>query len=82
MFKQLMFQQQNAHTMLFFLRNCSQFGDIYQEEYFISVLKHEVNIVKELPPRLKSIDIEAIGSLVSYLLSFCAQFELTMHTPF
>lgn len=65
-----------------FLRNCSQFGDIYQEEYFISVLKHEVNIVKELPSRLKSIDIEAIGSLVSYLLSFCAQFELTMHTPF
>ncbi|KAL9455896.1 hypothetical protein AB3S75_005179 [Citrus x aurantiifolia] len=43
----------------------SQFGDIYQEEYFISVLKHEVNIVKELPSRLKSIDIEAIGSLIT-----------------
>ncbi|KAH9749069.1 O-fucosyltransferase 8 [Citrus sinensis] len=43
----------------------SQFGDIYQEEYFISVLKHEVNIVKELPSPLKSIDIEAIGSLIT-----------------
>lgn len=43
---------------------CSQFGDIYQEEYFVNMLKDEVNIVKELPPHLKSIDIEAIGSLV------------------
>ncbi|KAM1004720.1 hypothetical protein EV2_005011 [Malus domestica] len=43
----------------------SQFGDIYQENYFIDVLKDEVNIIKELPPRLKSLDLEAIGSLIT-----------------
>ncbi|KAA8519637.1 hypothetical protein F0562_013918 [Nyssa sinensis] len=43
----------------------SQFGDIYQEEYFINNLKDEVNIVKELPPHLKSLDLEAIGSLIT-----------------
>lgn len=43
---------------------CSQFGDIYQEEYFMSMLKDEINIVKELPPHLRSLDIEALGSLV------------------
>lgn len=49
---------------------CSQFGDIYQEGYFINTLKEEVDIVKELPPHLKSIDSKAIGSLVCSLLSF------------
>ncbi|KAA8519636.1 hypothetical protein F0562_013919 [Nyssa sinensis] len=43
----------------------SQFGDIYQEEYFINILKDEVNIVKELPPHLKSLELEAIGSLIT-----------------
>lgn len=43
----------------------SQFGDIYQEEYFVNILKGEVNIVKELPPHLRSLDIEAIGSLIT-----------------
>lgn len=43
----------------------SQFGDIYQEDYFIKILKNEVNIVKELPSHLKSLDFEAIGSLVT-----------------
>ncbi|XP_047310611.1 O-fucosyltransferase 8 isoform X2 [Impatiens glandulifera] len=43
----------------------SQFGDIYQEQHFINILKNEVNIVKELPPHLKSLDFEAIGSLVT-----------------
>ncbi|CAK7350400.1 unnamed protein product [Dovyalis caffra] len=43
----------------------SQFGDIYQEEYFMNVMKDEVNIVKELPSHLKSLDIEAIGSLIT-----------------
>ncbi|GLU22838.1 hypothetical protein SLE2022_388830 [Rubroshorea leprosula] len=43
----------------------SQFGDIYQEDYFINTLKEEVDIVKELPPHLKSIDFEAIGSLIT-----------------
>ncbi|KAB1213020.1 hypothetical protein CJ030_MR5G013074 [Morella rubra] len=43
----------------------SQFGDIYQEEYFMNILKGEINIVKELPPHLGSVDIEARGSLVT-----------------
>ncbi|KAL4627165.1 hypothetical protein ACB092_05G148300 [Castanea dentata] len=43
----------------------SQFGDIYQEEYFMSTLKDEVNIVKELPPHLSSLDFEALGSLIT-----------------
>lgn len=51
-----------------FLWKCSQFGDIYQEEYFVNMLKDEVDIVKELPPHLKYIDIEAIGSVVRFLL--------------
>ncbi|KAH8511713.1 hypothetical protein H0E87_009040 [Populus deltoides] len=42
-----------------------QFGDIYQEEYFMNIMKDEVNIVKELPSHLKSLDIEAIGSLIT-----------------
>ncbi|KAA8519632.1 hypothetical protein F0562_013923 [Nyssa sinensis] len=49
----------------FLYSNCSQFGDLYQEEYFINILKDEVNIVKELPPHLKSLDLEAIGSLIT-----------------
>ncbi|KAG2684026.1 hypothetical protein I3760_10G060100 [Carya illinoinensis] len=43
----------------------SQFGEIYQEEYFINILKDEINIVKELPPHLRSLDIEALGSLIT-----------------
>ncbi|XP_038691710.1 O-fucosyltransferase 8 isoform X2 [Tripterygium wilfordii] len=43
----------------------SQFGDIYQEDYFMNTLKDEVSIVKELPSHLKSLDIEAIGSLIT-----------------
>ncbi|OVA00115.1 GDP-fucose protein O-fucosyltransferase [Macleaya cordata] len=43
----------------------SQFGDIYQEEHFMNTLKDEVNIVKELPSHLQSLDIEAIGSLIT-----------------
>ncbi|GMH30473.1 hypothetical protein Nepgr_032316 [Nepenthes gracilis] len=43
----------------------SQFSDIYQEEYFINLLKNEVTIVKDLPPHLKSLDLEAIGSLIT-----------------
>ncbi|KAL5575212.1 hypothetical protein UlMin_016911 [Ulmus minor] len=43
----------------------SQFGDIYQEKYFMDIMKDEVKIVKELPPDLQSVDIEAIGSLIT-----------------
>ncbi|KAJ6416733.1 hypothetical protein OIU84_002579 [Salix udensis] len=43
----------------------SQFGDIYQEEYFVNAMKDEVNIIKELPSHLKTLDIEAIGSLIT-----------------
>ncbi|PON37948.1 GDP-fucose protein O-fucosyltransferase [Parasponia andersonii] len=43
----------------------SQFGDIYQEKHFIKIMKDEVDIVKELPPDLKSVDIEAVGSLIT-----------------
>ncbi|KAK7245521.1 hypothetical protein RIF29_40367 [Crotalaria pallida] len=43
----------------------SQFGDIYQEEYFMSVLKEDIRIMKELPPHMKSLDVEAIGSQIT-----------------
>ncbi|KAL9236848.1 hypothetical protein vseg_011471 [Gypsophila vaccaria] len=43
----------------------SQFEDIYQVEHFINTLADEVTIVKELPSRFKSLDMEAIGSLIT-----------------
>ncbi|KAA0057050.1 uncharacterized protein E6C27_scaffold96G002380 [Cucumis melo var. makuwa] len=43
----------------------SQFGDIYQEDYFINTLKDDVHIVKELPSYLKSVDLEEIGSQIT-----------------
>nr|ACD56651.1 putative growth regulator [Gossypioides kirkii] len=43
----------------------SQFGDIYQEDYFMRMLKDDVHIVRELPLHLKSLDIAAIGSLIT-----------------
>ncbi|XP_054793698.1 O-fucosyltransferase 8-like isoform X1 [Prosopis cineraria] len=43
----------------------SQFGDIYQEDYFMNMMKDEINIVKELPAHLKSLDMEAIGSQIT-----------------
>lgn len=46
---------------------CSQFGDIYQEEYFINYLKDDVNIVKELPSHLQLLDIEATDGQVWFL---------------
>lgn len=49
-------------------RDPSQFGDIYQEDYFMDMLKDEVNIIKELPPNLKLLDVEAAGSLVCFLI--------------
>jgi hypothetical protein len=55
--------------------NCSQFSDIYQEEYFINYLKDDVRIVKELPLELQSLDLEAIGSLVSCLHSLILKGE-------
>ncbi|XP_009613681.1 O-fucosyltransferase 15 [Nicotiana tomentosiformis] len=46
-------------------RDVSQFGDIYQEEHFIDYLKPDIPIVRELPQELQSLDLEAIGSLVT-----------------
>ncbi|GJM98226.1 hypothetical protein PR202_ga15215 [Eleusine coracana subsp. coracana] len=46
-------------------KDTSQFGDIYQEDYFINYMKNDVRIVKELPARLQSLDLEAIGSQVT-----------------
>lgn len=46
---------------------CSQFSDIYQEETFMNMLRGDIDIVKELPPHLKSTDFEVIGSLVRRL---------------
>ncbi|KAL6861321.1 hypothetical protein ACP4OV_017021 [Aristida adscensionis] len=43
----------------------SQFGDIYQEDYFINYLKSDIHVVKDLPVELQSLDLEAIGSLVN-----------------
>lgn len=41
----------------------------------MNVMKDEVNLVKDLPSHLKSLDIEAIGSLVCDRLGF---YMLTM----
>lgn len=46
-------------------RDKSQFGDIYQEEYFINYLKADIHIVKVLPEELQSLDLEAVGSVVT-----------------
>ncbi|KAH6777276.1 O-fucosyltransferase family protein [Perilla frutescens var. hirtella] len=46
-------------------RDASQFGDIYQEDYFIDYLKPDIRIVKELPMELQSLDLEAMGSMVT-----------------
>lgn len=43
----------------------SQFGDIYQEDYFVNYMKSDVLIVKDLPPHLQSLDLEAIGSQIT-----------------
>ncbi|KAL4184919.1 hypothetical protein AMTRI_Chr10g3450 [Amborella trichopoda] len=41
------------------------FSDIYQEDHFINYLKEDIKIVKELPVELQSLDLEAIGSVVT-----------------
>ncbi|VAI89990.1 unnamed protein product [Triticum turgidum subsp. durum] len=43
----------------------SQFGDIYQEDYFLNYMKNDVLIVKDLPHHLQSLDLEAIGSQIT-----------------
>ncbi|XP_066375404.1 O-fucosyltransferase 8-like isoform X2 [Miscanthus floridulus] len=46
-------------------KDTSQFGNIYQEDYFVNYMKNDVRIVKELPARLQSLDLEAIGSQIT-----------------
>lgn len=46
----------------------SQFGDLYEEEYFIDYLKDDVRIVKELPFELRALDLEEIEAVVSSAL--------------
>ncbi|XP_034697053.1 O-fucosyltransferase 15-like [Vitis riparia] len=46
-------------------RDVSQFSDIYQEEHFVNYLTPDIRIVKELPKELQSLDLEAIGSVVT-----------------
>eukprot|EP00250_Pteridium_aquilinum_P034891 c8271_g1_i1 orf=213-2330(-) len=46
-------------------QDSSQFGDIYEESFFIDSLKDDIKIVKELPMELQSLDLEAIGSFMS-----------------
>ncbi|KAF8030239.1 hypothetical protein BT93_E2628 [Corymbia citriodora subsp. variegata] len=46
-------------------KDVSQFSDIYQEEHFINYLTPDIRIVKELPEELRSLDLEAIGSLIT-----------------
>ncbi|KAI9198130.1 hypothetical protein LWI28_010800 [Acer negundo] len=46
-------------------RDVSQFSDIYGEEHFIDHLAPDIRIVKELPNELQSLDLEAIGSVVT-----------------
>ncbi|KAJ4703978.1 O-fucosyltransferase family protein [Melia azedarach] len=46
-------------------KDVSQFNDIYQEEHFINYLTPDIRIVKELPVELQSLDLEAIGSVVT-----------------
>lgn len=36
-----------------------------KEEYFINILKDDISIVKELPPDIKPLDAEAIGSQIT-----------------
>lgn len=49
----------------FLLHNFSQFRDIYQEEHFINYLAPDIRIVRDLPKKLQSLDLEAISSVVS-----------------
>ncbi|KAG9439934.1 hypothetical protein H6P81_020099 [Aristolochia fimbriata] len=46
-------------------RDGSQFSNIYQEGHFIQYLKPDIHIVKELPVELQSLELEAIGSVVT-----------------
>ncbi|XP_007026175.2 PREDICTED: uncharacterized protein At1g04910 isoform X1 [Theobroma cacao] len=46
-------------------KDVSQFSDIYQEEHFINYLTPDIQIVKELPEELQSLDLEAIGGVVT-----------------
>ncbi|XP_011660300.1 O-fucosyltransferase 15 isoform X2 [Cucumis sativus] len=40
-------------------------SDIYQEDHFINYMNPDIHIMKELPDNLRSLDLEAIGSVVT-----------------
>ena len=44
----------NSILRFFVLTFYSQFEDIFDVDYFIQSLKHEVRILKQLPPELKA----------------------------
>ncbi|XP_058753690.1 O-fucosyltransferase 15-like [Vicia villosa] len=46
-------------------RDTSQFRDIYQEEHFINYLAPDIRIVRDLPKKLQSLDLEAISSVIT-----------------
>ncbi|KAK1420037.1 hypothetical protein QVD17_21326 [Tagetes erecta] len=46
-------------------RDTSQFSDIYQQDYFIDYLKPDIRILNELPKDLQSLDLQAIGSVLT-----------------
>lgn len=45
----------------------SQFGDIYDADFFVDYLAPDVRIVRELPLDLRSLDLAAVGSVVTDL---------------
>lgn len=42
------------HTLNIIFHGCSEFQDIFDVDHFITLLRDEVRILKDLPPRVKS----------------------------
>ncbi|PWA70925.1 GDP-fucose protein O-fucosyltransferase [Artemisia annua] len=53
-------------SLLFFVESiCKNEVPLLMDDYFIDSLKPDIRIVKELPKKLQSLDLEAIGSVVT-----------------